>query len=188
MHDCRLCRKHVAMASCCAAFRPLDEALASVSAYASAEQWYDKFFPQGRQAALKGKHCSKQAEPGSLTCADPHCKAIVSIFGAHRQTDIILSSDPDHRAKKQRERCWQLIHGFCMVGQHQFVGYFFYVCPCGAIPILSSDPAGDVCMACHCYIPLNIDHTTPFAFLTELMQVSSWVTTHKSRQRIFKIT
>ena len=40
----------------------------------------------------------------------------------------------DLSAKDKRERLlgWQKVNRLCWVGHHEFVGFFFFVCPCGA--------------------------------------------------------
>lgn len=72
-----------------------------------------------------------EAEEGSLTCADAHCQAIVRQFRTPPHAAAPMPGECPS-LKRMREKCWQHIHNLCWVNRHECVGYFFYVCPCGA--------------------------------------------------------
>lgn len=133
MHGKRFCHQHIEYRNRCGAYRPIDQKIANLQPNAGVERYNDAFYTMGRSGIPMGGHCPRDAEADSLACADAHCQAIIRHYGSRQQKDDNLSEDVSTADKRQRERCWQLVHQLCWVGHHEVVGYFVYVCPCGAL-------------------------------------------------------
>lgn len=129
----RFCHEHSKHEKTCAAYRPLPDTCKSLSPTSSLATMSTAFHRLGSHSPVVGVRCANPAEEGSLACDDPLCQAILLKFRQRPQLEDVLPGDNGTKEKQVRELCWQKIHDKQFVPRNALIGYFFYVCPCGAL-------------------------------------------------------
>lgn len=144
----RFCHKHSEYEKTCAVYRPMSDKCLNLSPTSSLATMCTAFHRLGMQSPVVGTRCTNPAEEGSLACDDPLCQAILRMFRHRPQVEDVQPGDKGTKEKHVRELGWQKIHAKQFVPRNALIGYFFYVCPCGALqqtPCSTPDPAGSTC-------------------------------------------
>ena len=130
----RFCNVHSHLEPKCAVFRPKVAECVALPAQPSLRQLINAYMKFGPHSIVMGDRCDRDAEPGSLTCGDGLCQAIIHNLRHAPQVDDVLPNDQSKNDKKERVLSWQKIHAKQWVACNALIGFFFFVCPCGVSP------------------------------------------------------
>lgn len=129
----RFCIEHLDCARLCAIYRPDFEHTEGMDDDTSLYRLLCAYFPNGFDNPPVGHHCKNHAAGSSMACDDDICRLCLRhlVHGKQLQDEayVPVATTDD---KRERQLAFQKVNDLCWFRQHRNVGFFFFVCPCGA--------------------------------------------------------